>query len=353
MIIFIEDDESYLDWIDQHPDGYVVNANRRPVPGYLILHRSTCPHISTEARANWTTKQYIKLCSENLEQLQSWSKLEIGGELKPCSVCKLDSKIRTSVAESRLFPDQGNQRIEAGWPLWRKQRQLETRDDLLPLKASWEKSTDPSQVRLRSYRETVHESFSPALLFDCLYLDLKIGLPQKVNVLIGNDLENYLTPLFECGCLPATQFRLVIAEKMPGEGSQISIGIAERTSTINELDSFCRFMVCPTAKPTNDSVWKAELDDALTASNLEPLPEGEVELHVAWKCALGPRSWFRFWKSTCDSMGPILGRYERKNRFDPKDDRITKLVYYLVPDESMGNCVQVGMWWQLRPVIVA
>jgi hypothetical protein len=90
------------------------------------------------------------------------------------------------------------------------------------------------------------------------------------------------------------------------------------------------------------------LQNAIEACGHPALPDGEVELHVAWKCALGRRSWFRLWKPTGDALGPILGAYQRKNRFDPKDDRITKLVFQFLPDESMGKRLQIGMWWRMR-----
>ncbi|MEX2168747.1 MAG: hypothetical protein WD851_05530 [Pirellulales bacterium] len=100
--------------------------------------------------------------------------------------------------------------------------------------------------------------------------------------------------------------------------------------------------------PSNDSGFKAELRSAIAACGHPPLSDGEVEMQVVWRCALGRRSWFRLWKSTGDAMGPILGEYQRKNQFDPKDDRITKLALQFIPDESMGNRIEIGMWWRMR-----
>jgi hypothetical protein len=87
MIIFINEDEAYLRWIDQHPGGYVVNATRRPTAAYLKLHRATCVHISTDRRSNWTSPDYIKVCSTKLDQLNAWALEEIGGELQSCGFC--------------------------------------------------------------------------------------------------------------------------------------------------------------------------------------------------------------------------------------------------------------------------
>ncbi len=39
---FFNDDDGYLRWLAQNPDGFVVNSNRVPVSSYLILHRASC-----------------------------------------------------------------------------------------------------------------------------------------------------------------------------------------------------------------------------------------------------------------------------------------------------------------------
>ena len=39
---FFNDDDSYLCWLAQNPDGFVVNSNRVPVGSYLVLHRASC-----------------------------------------------------------------------------------------------------------------------------------------------------------------------------------------------------------------------------------------------------------------------------------------------------------------------
>jgi hypothetical protein len=41
---FQDDDAGYLAWVQQHPDGFVLNTERRPSPNYLILHRTQLPH---------------------------------------------------------------------------------------------------------------------------------------------------------------------------------------------------------------------------------------------------------------------------------------------------------------------
>ena len=51
---FVNDD-GYLRWLAQNPDGFVVNSNRVPVSSYLILHRASCNLVNTSSPINWHT----------------------------------------------------------------------------------------------------------------------------------------------------------------------------------------------------------------------------------------------------------------------------------------------------------
>jgi hypothetical protein len=85
---FVDDDEGYLGWLDANPNGSVVNSDRTPKPNYLVLHRATCKFINSPNRSNWTTTGFIKTCSLDPSALSQWALEEVGGELKPCGVCK-------------------------------------------------------------------------------------------------------------------------------------------------------------------------------------------------------------------------------------------------------------------------
>lgn len=93
MIIIINDDEHYLRWIEENPDGFVINAQNPPSPNNLVLHRSTCGDISTPTRTNWTTRDYLKVCSRNVDELRNWSTRRVGGELKPCQHCHVSEPL--------------------------------------------------------------------------------------------------------------------------------------------------------------------------------------------------------------------------------------------------------------------
>lgn len=85
---FVNDDDSYLRWLAENPDGFIVNSHRVPVSSYLILHRASCKWINTSDRTNWTMTGYIKTRSNDLTALTEWAEREVGGSLKPCNSCK-------------------------------------------------------------------------------------------------------------------------------------------------------------------------------------------------------------------------------------------------------------------------
>ena len=97
---FIDDDEGYLNWSENHPRGFVVNSNREPDPDYLVLHRANCIHITTEARTNWTTTDFVKICSLNRGRLANWART-ISGRLRGCQICR--PRMKRGLGERKNF----------------------------------------------------------------------------------------------------------------------------------------------------------------------------------------------------------------------------------------------------------
>jgi HB1/ASXL restriction endonuclease-like protein with HTH domain len=83
--VFRDDDRGFFDWLDDHPDGYFINSERRPKPTYLVLHRPNCPHFD-RGPVHWT-KDYIKICSANRSDLEEWAASTVGGDVTLCRDC--------------------------------------------------------------------------------------------------------------------------------------------------------------------------------------------------------------------------------------------------------------------------
>ena len=88
MIIIINDDAHYLRWIEENPDGFVVNTQNPPSPNYLVLHRSTCRNSSIPSSTKWTITDSIEVCSQDVHELRNWADRRVVGELKSCERCQ-------------------------------------------------------------------------------------------------------------------------------------------------------------------------------------------------------------------------------------------------------------------------
>lgn len=91
-VIFINDDEGYLKWVAANPNGFIVNIDEpNSTKDYPKVHRASHKSMSTSARSNYTTGQYFKVCSNNIESLKDWSQREYRKTLTECKIkgCKI------------------------------------------------------------------------------------------------------------------------------------------------------------------------------------------------------------------------------------------------------------------------
>jgi hypothetical protein len=83
---FVDDDRGYLYWLDDHPDGFVINTGRTPSATYLMLHRASCGTITGKpARGTTFTGEYAKVCGER-DELEEFGR-HLGGHAQPCGLC--------------------------------------------------------------------------------------------------------------------------------------------------------------------------------------------------------------------------------------------------------------------------
>lgn len=73
ILRFDAGDVPYLQWLAEHPKGYVVNARRNSEQGDMVVHRANCAHIRTLRNARgsegFTTGNWVKYCSDDLGPL--------------------------------------------------------------------------------------------------------------------------------------------------------------------------------------------------------------------------------------------------------------------------------------------
>lgn len=84
---FKEDDDGYRRWIESHPNGYVLNAERGTLSTALMrLHQSSCHTIAPKPGIRWTWL-YIKVCSTSIDEIVDYVRTKYGVEPKVCGTC--------------------------------------------------------------------------------------------------------------------------------------------------------------------------------------------------------------------------------------------------------------------------
>jgi hypothetical protein len=85
-VSFLDDDAGFLAWLAQHPEGMVLNVERRSAR-HARLHRAGCPTLAGGAGKTWTLS-YRKVCGTDRGALEAWTRDEAGGDPDPCKRCK-------------------------------------------------------------------------------------------------------------------------------------------------------------------------------------------------------------------------------------------------------------------------
>lgn len=94
VVVFDNDDEGYLAWLDAHPEGFVLNTRRSKAPDSLVLHRAGCSTLKNRAKsgkAGGLTERNIKVCAMDVDCLKRWAKQQgrdSGALSQGCSLCK-------------------------------------------------------------------------------------------------------------------------------------------------------------------------------------------------------------------------------------------------------------------------
>ena len=381
---FRDDDAGYNEWLASNPGGFVVNLPRTGAAP-RVLHRATCRTITgTSAEGlTWTAGQYIKWCFPDAAELLAAGSGETGTFVR-CRICtptpaatqenaqrsarttsaggvaqEADFSILPAVASSAPTvpdPSPGAPIVAAvqtparRWHRWQQGNVLNTRTDIVPLLASWEKRTHPAQVKLQRYLDRVQEYFSGIIAGRSdLYLHVSVDVEKPERLSHHYDVENYLTPLI--GRLGGQRFVFVSGEKHVGGGSSLTIGEARPALDPAALRTWEHFS-CRILNDLTTTAGKDSLRQSLIDAGVAELPPEytEIEVQIAWRCA--PTSkWDNFWKPTGDAMGPVLGPWAtrdtgNKRRFTPHDDRIVALQFHREIAETMGGDVEVGIWWR-------
>ena len=87
---FRDDDTGYMEWLTEHPAGYVINIRRNHSPTDARVHRAGCSAISVRqqsGKGSWTN-QYVKVCAEHMIGIEQWAAEHVGEPISGCRTCR-------------------------------------------------------------------------------------------------------------------------------------------------------------------------------------------------------------------------------------------------------------------------
>lgn len=72
---FSDDDEGYACWINDNPDGFVLNVRHNPGASYTVLHRAICQSIARRRENGaYTARGYRKVVAGTVEELRRYTR---------------------------------------------------------------------------------------------------------------------------------------------------------------------------------------------------------------------------------------------------------------------------------------
>ena len=199
-----------------------------------------------------------------------------------------------------------------------------------PRLASWNKGTDPDQVRLREYLADTSELLAPSLVSGPWALRLDVGLPTGRDLTDMADLDNYAFPL--AAHLRNQDLVSVWCTKRHADSSRVIVAPAQDAAA-----PATTFSVRTTAS-SETKAYKEQVRDAVAHAN--EIRDPAVHLQLAF--TVGPqRSWLNLWKPTIDALDPLLGRTQPDRDWHPRDGRIVDLGLHVAVDPSLDYDVVV------------
>jgi hypothetical protein len=112
------DDDGYLAWLAAHPDGYVINIARSHSATEARVHHAGCRTINGQnPRAGTWTGPYVKVCAEQLDELDRWAIDQVGEPIRRCGICHRARDTRRTTATKQTERADGRPVLDGRWDI--------------------------------------------------------------------------------------------------------------------------------------------------------------------------------------------------------------------------------------------
>ncbi|MBL7794763.1 MAG: hypothetical protein JNK77_20675 [Saprospiraceae bacterium] len=87
-------DQAYFDWMNENPNGFVLNMRRGEGNSFFMIHRSGCSHISPFSQYDdkaYTGKVWIKIVSNDVAEIEKYcaeNYKKFPGTFRVCKHCR-------------------------------------------------------------------------------------------------------------------------------------------------------------------------------------------------------------------------------------------------------------------------
>ena len=100
---FANDDRGYHQWLQAHPDGFVLNVRRDYAPKYIVLHSAQCPNIrdlyGVRAFGACTARAHRKICGLTIPELAQWARARGRSDPPFSKMCERCLPVNTHTAK--------------------------------------------------------------------------------------------------------------------------------------------------------------------------------------------------------------------------------------------------------------
>ncbi len=172
-----------------------------------------------------------------------------------------------------------------------------------------------------------------------LALELRLGLAGHEPLERGHELDAYLFALVQR--LGPVRFDAVFATKRHAASSSLRVAPSTPAPPPGPPQVRARL----TASATSID-WKEQLDGACRKVTPQPAPPGPAAVQIRLGVSRR-RNWSALWKPALDALGAILGVPDPTRPYRAADDRITDLALHRRLDDTVGNRVDVEIWWRV------
>lgn len=168
---FRDDDAGYLAWLAAHPNGYVINIARNYKTIDARTHRSSCRTINGQKQPRATlTGPYVKVCADNLWELDRWAIWGVGELVVSCGICQpaAGREVQSTTTTTETTTNEPDSRFIIVGPTLVKLQEVQAwTDDYVPFerRTGWQKHLrDEIRRRCRQLRpmpdQLLHATFA-------------------------------------------------------------------------------------------------------------------------------------------------------------------------------------------------